>query len=318
MPRAETSDGKSRSNGKWRRTLAPPTADGVPRMTSGTVIRPTGRMRGTPASPRVCRSLIATPATGRECGAYVAHQSLILGTLDGRAAEEAAVTFLGQCSPVGDSHRQQFTGRGELWHAAGGDSVIVRADHLACVAAIYAVAEAAYGGGGERAAMLDRLAREAAARVQTARGDECARRTGGKAGRATAATVIERCAGRDDEVTDYRTEECHRPHAGDDEVAALAHPAEAGTPCPVTLHEGRSVTEAPALHRLPGKDGETRGKLCETRPHHIMIVAAIGIARNAERRRRLHHGGTVGQCHDDARPRTGHEERRVETLVDVG
>ena len=42
MPRAETSDDKSRSNGMWRRTLAPPTADGASRMTSGTVIRPRG------------------------------------------------------------------------------------------------------------------------------------------------------------------------------------------------------------------------------------------------------------------------------------
>ena len=40
MQRAETSDGKSRSNRMWRRTPAPPTADGVPRMTSGTAIHP--------------------------------------------------------------------------------------------------------------------------------------------------------------------------------------------------------------------------------------------------------------------------------------
>ena len=50
MPRAETSDGKSRSNGMWRRTPAPPIADGASRMTSGTVIRPL-RADGT----QICR-----------------------------------------------------------------------------------------------------------------------------------------------------------------------------------------------------------------------------------------------------------------------
>ena len=46
MPRAETSDDKSRSVGMQRRMLAPRSLHGAARMTSGTVIRPRGADKG--------------------------------------------------------------------------------------------------------------------------------------------------------------------------------------------------------------------------------------------------------------------------------
>src|SRR5579875_267368 len=250
----------------------------------------------------------------------IAQPALVADAIDGRAAH-ALVELGGRPGEeLGQSRRIEAVPHLEIGVARGPRELVPRADELAVIASINAVADRRAEFDRNRAGVLDGQIRDASPRIEPVRRDDGARRAGRDARLARAAVGARRGIGRQRQVRQDLSEKEPRARIARKEVGVLADPAEARRARERLLEYGRAVdthaiTErADASRKLLGEPGERP-------PHDLVIIAAERIAGDVAALavpQRLHRVarllGPVVHAHTDRAYDAGHELRRAAAL----
>src|SRR5207302_9319024 len=191
----------------------------------------------------------------------------------------------------------------ELCFATWLREAVPRADKLAVVAAVDAVADQRPQLFGDRALMLDGEVRDAAACIELVRRDDRLRRTDVDAAAAGTAMLLDRRVRRQRQVgVDLAEKE---PGAGAvEEQRVLAAPADPGPHCELHFHHGRRVCEHAIAERTDFGLNPIAQAL-QPGAQHLVVVAAARIAsdvrlRPTARRRFAVPAGVIQSAGDDA------------------
>src|SRR5882724_9029380 len=155
---------------------------------------------------------------------------------------------------------------------------VPRADELAIVAAVDAVADQRAQLFGDRALVLDREVGDAAARVELVGADDGLRRADVDAAAAGAAMLLDRRIDGQRQVAVDLAEEEPGTRAVERE-RVLAAPGDAGAYRELDLHHRRRVGED-AVAKSPDLLLDALAKALQARAQHLVIVAATRIARD--------------------------------------
>ena len=165
-----------------------------------------------------------------------------------------------------------------------GRELVPRADELAVVAAVDAVADRGAEFDRDRAVRFDRQVRDAAARVERVRRDDRLRRADVDARAAAAAVRADRRRLGQSEIDEDLAEEEHRAAFAVEGERVLAAPADAAPGRELDLQHRRGIGEDAVAERAD-RLGEPVGELAQALAQHLVVVAAARVDRDRRRGR---------------------------------